>query len=384
MNITREDTGTLTASLKVQVGSVDYEEKVQKTLKEYQKKANMPGFRPGKVPFGLISKMYRKAVILDEVNHLVSEQLQNYIEQNQLKLIGNPLPNREKSSPLDPDNIQDFELYFDIGMFPEFDLPISDKQEADYYNIKANDKMVDEYVMDLRKRYGTHHHHDGESHEETENNASSQEPEHEHEHDHDHHIEPAELNEEFFKMIFPTEEIHDVAAFREKIREGIEKSLVRESDRHFLNTVIEKLVDETKIELPDDFLRKTLRENEENPLSEEQVALQYENFAKSIKWQLIESKLVKDHGVRVEEEEMRNVVKSYFTGNRIIQEDNPEHEERLNKIADSVLSNREEATRLHNQIFDQKLLNYFKSNFTLKQKEIDYDDFVKMITEKQK
>lgn len=359
MNITREETGTLTASLKVVVGREDYEEKVQKTLKDYQRKANMPGFRPGKVPFGMISKMYRKAVMLDEVNHLVTEQLQNYIEQNELRLIGNPLPNREKSSSLDLEESRDLEFTFDIGLSPEFDLEISDQHEADFFTIKANNRMVDEYVADLRKRYGTQ------------------------DHDHDDHIEPAELNEEFFKMIFPGDEIKDEAAFREKIREGIERSLLKESDRHFLNTAIEKLVEETKIELPDGFIRKMLKENEENPLSDEQVEAQYGHFAKSIKWQLIESKLVREHGVRVEEEEVRNVVKGYFSGHNASQEDNPEQADRLNKIVDSVLSNREEATRLHNQMFDQKMLSLFKSKFSLKSKDIDYDDFVKMITEKQ-
>ena len=382
MNITKEETGALTASLKVVVGREDYEDKVQKTLKDYQKKANMPGFRPGKVPFGMISKIYRKAIVLDEVNHLVAERLQNYIEDNQLRLIGNPLPDREKSSTLDQDDTQDFEFCFDIGLSPEFNLDISEKQAADYFIIKANDKMVDEYVTDLRKRYGTHHH-DADSGEETQDIASPKDPEIEHDHEHDDHNEPAELNEEFFKMIFPGDEIKDEAAFREKIREGIERSLLRESDRHFLNTVIEKLVEETKIELPDAFIRKMLKEHEENPLTDEQIETQYDNFARSIKWQLIESKLVREHGVRVEEEEVRDVVRGYFTGNMIPQQDNPEQNERLNKVVDSVLSNREEANRLHNQLFDSKMLNFFKSNMTLNNKDINYDDFVKMITEKQ-
>jgi FKBP-type peptidyl-prolyl cis-trans isomerase (trigger factor) len=356
----------------VTVSKNDYEEKVLKTLKDYQRKSNMPGFRPGKVPFGLVSKMYRKAVMLDEINQLVAENLQQYIEQNQLKLLGNPLPDRDKTPPFDFEDMTEFDFHFDIGMAPEFDLEISKRLKADYYNIKPTDKMVDEYVKDLQKRYGTHHH----DHDEDEQHDENQES------DHEHHIEPAELNESFFRMIFPGEEIKDEAAFREKVRDGIERSLVRESDRFFLNMVTEMLVEDIKIELPDSFIRKMLQENEETQMTAEQVDAQYENFAKSIKWQLIESKLLRDHGLKVEEQEMRNAVRSYFTGNMVNNEENPEQDERLNKIIDSVLSNREEATRLHDQLFDQKMLEFFKSSITLQQKDINYDDFVKKVTDK--
>jgi trigger factor len=394
MNISKEETGLLTASLKVVVSKTDYEEKVLKTLKDYQRKANMPGFRPGHVPFGLVNKMYRKPVMLDEVNHLVAEGLQNYIEENQLRLIGNPLPDRERSASFDLEEMTDYEFYFDIGLAPEFEMDLSGKLNAEYYHIKATAKMVDEYVTDLQKRYGKHHHdHDEETQnvasqpeEQTQNIASQPEEQTQNiasQQDHDHHIEPAELNEEFFQMIFPGEDIKDEATFREKVKEGIERTLVRESDRYFLNEVTQQLVDDTKIGLPDSFIRKMLKENEENQMTDEQIEAQYDNFAKSIKWQLIEGRLMREHGVRVEEEEMRNVVRSYFTGNMVAPEENPEQNERLNKIVDSVLGNKEEATRLHNQLFDQKMLDFFKSNTTLEDKDISYDDFVKMVTDKQ-
>lgn len=381
MNISKEETGLLTASIKVAVSKQDYEESVNKTLKDYQRKANMPGFRPGKVPYGLITKMYGKPVLLDEVNKLVSESLQNYIAENDLKLIGNPLPDREKSE-MNLDEMTDFEFYFDIGLAPEFNLEISEKRNANYYNIKATDKMVKEYIVDLQKRYGIHHHEEQKDEDSTGEPQNTLPAEEDRDHDHDHHIEPAELNEEFFKKIFPLDDIKEVATFREKIREGIERSLVRESDQHFLNEVIEDLVKGTPIDLPDSFIRKMLKENDENNMTDEQIDAQYDNFARSIKWQLIESRIMKDHGIHVEEEEMRNVVRSYFTGNIAQQEDNPERNERLNQIVDSVLSNREEATRLHNQLFDKKMMDFFKSSLNLKTRDINYDDFVKMITER--
>jgi trigger factor len=142
MQITKEDTGKLTASVRLLIGKEDYEAKVMKTLKDYQHKTNMPGFRPGKVPFGLVSKMYRKGVLLDEINHLLSENLQKYIEENEIKLIGNPLPNKDKAASLDLDTQTEFEFYFDIGLAPEFNLDLSENISVDYLKITATEKIM--------------------------------------------------------------------------------------------------------------------------------------------------------------------------------------------------------------------------------------------------
>jgi trigger factor len=364
MHITKEDTGSLTASIKLQISREDYDEKVTKTLKEYQRKANMPGFRPGKVPFGMVSKMYRKGVLLDEINHLLAESLQNYIEESKLRLIGNPIPNKEKASNLDLETQSEFEFYFDIGLAPEFELNLSDHISVDYFNIKATEKMIDEQVHELQHRTKNHEHKEG----------------HEGEEAHDEAL--PELNESFFDQVFPGQEIKDEQAFRTKIKEMIEQSLIKESERFFLNTVIEKLVKDSAFELPDDFLKKMIRENDEHKLSDEEIDAQYVNFANSMRWQLIESRIIQENNLRVEESEMRNVVKSYFTGHLVNTEEDPEHDERLNKIVDSVLSNKEESNRLHDQLFDQKLLGLFKSKLKLESKDVDYDEFVKMVTEK--
>lgn len=364
MQITREETGTLTATVKLLISRDDYEDKVTKALRDYQRKANMPGFRPGKVPFGMVSKMYRKGVLLDEINHLIAENLQNYIEESQLKLIGNPVPNKEKASAIDLDSQSDFEFFFDIGLSPEFEVDLSENFVVDYLTIKATEKMIDENVEELRHRSKNHLHtesHEGEEHP----------PE-----------ELPELNEDFFNQVFPGQEIKDIASFRVKIKEAVEQSLIKESERFFLNSVIEKLVKETRLDLPDDFLRKMIRENDEHKLTEEEIEKQYPNYASSIRWQLIEGKIVRDYNLRVDENEMRNVVKSYFSGHVVNSEDDPEHDERLNKIVDSVLSNKEEASRLHDQLFDQKLLDFFKNKLKLETREVDYDEFVKMVTQK--
>lgn len=368
MEILKEDTGALTASVKIMITKEDYEDKVNKTLKEYQRKANIPGFRPGKVPFGMVSKMYRKGVLLDEINHLLSENLQKYIDDNKLDILGNPLPNKEKAAAFDIDNQSDFEFVFDLGLKPEFTLDLASFGSIDYYKITATEKMIDEQVHELQHRLYHHDH-----------------PEKEGEHaedEHHHDEELPELDEAFFDKVFPGAEVKDVESFRLKIKESLESSLAKESERFFMNSAIEKLIKETQFDLPDDFLRKSIRETNEKEVTDEQFDTQYSNFTNSLRWQLIEYKLIEDHNIRIGEEEMRNVVKGYFSGYSTNSAEDPEQEERLNKIADSVLNNEQEANRLHDQLFDQKMLAFLKSNLKTGNQEITYDDFIKMVTQK--
>ena len=385
MHIEKEETGNLTATIKITVGREDYDEKVNKTLKDYQRKASMPGFRPGKVPFGMISKMYRKGVLLDEINHLISHKLQDYVEENQLRLIGNPLPDTERSANIDLDNQSEFDFFFDIGIAPECTPEVSDKTSVDYFKIKATDKMVDEYVTDLRRRYHKHITEQEKTEKAVDDASAESEMQANAEEQAEKDLDPAdlpEMNEEFFKQVFPGEDIGDEAAFREKVRESIETSLVKESERYFLNDAIEKLVENTPVELPGDFIQKLLIQNNEQEKSEEELEKQLENFSRSIKWQLIESQIVKEYDLSVKEEEMRNVVKAYFTGHMASQEESPEQTERLDQIVNSVLGNKEEASRLHDQLFEKKLLDLFKDKLKLEHKDIPYDEFVNLVTQK--
>lgn len=153
MNITREDQGDLTATLKVEVTKEDYQEKVNEQLKDYKKKANMPGFRPGKVPVGMIKKMYGRAVIADEVNKLISEELLKYIQDNDIKILGNPMPNNEKTPAVDWNVQEEFEFYFDIGLYPEFEVDL-ESIVVDYFAVKATDEDIDSAIENMQTRFG--------------------------------------------------------------------------------------------------------------------------------------------------------------------------------------------------------------------------------------
>src|SRR5664279_5211237 len=125
--------------MKLSVGKEDYEERVNKTLNDYRRKANMPGFRPGKVPASLINKMYRKSVVADEINKLVSEKINEYLKAEDIHVLGDPMPNETENKPIDWDNDTDFEFVFDLGLAPEFDSTLSKKDKIAFYEITPDD-----------------------------------------------------------------------------------------------------------------------------------------------------------------------------------------------------------------------------------------------------
>ena len=158
MNITKESTGDLTALITVEINENDYADKVKSGLNDYRKKANIPGFRAGKVPFGIVNKMYGKAVLGEEVNKILSEKLNTYITENKLNLLGNPLPSLEKEDKVDLENDKDFTFYFDIAYSPEINLELNEKIKSNYFDIEVSDKMTDDYVLDIQSRFGEHTH----------------------------------------------------------------------------------------------------------------------------------------------------------------------------------------------------------------------------------
>jgi trigger factor len=154
MNIVRNDIDAVNATVTVQVSKADYAEKVEKTLKEYKRKANVPGFRPGMVPVGLLKKMYGKSILAEEVNKVMSDALNNYLKENNVNILGELLPNETDQKPIDFDTQEDFEFMFDMAVAPEFDVTLSQKDKVDYYDITVDDKMIEDQIKNHQGRLG--------------------------------------------------------------------------------------------------------------------------------------------------------------------------------------------------------------------------------------
>lgn len=154
MNITQENTDKLNAILNVQVVESDYAERVEKVLRDYRRQAKVDGFRPGKVPMGIIKKLYHTPVLVDEVNKLVSESLFNYLKENNVNILGEPLPHKDEEQKIDFEKDKEFEFKFDLGLAPELSLELSAKDKVPLYKIKVDKKQQDEYKEQLLQRFG--------------------------------------------------------------------------------------------------------------------------------------------------------------------------------------------------------------------------------------
>ena len=154
MNVSLQNIDKVSALLTVKLEKADYQEKVDKSLKHFRQKAQVPGFRPGMVPMSLVKKMYGKSVLAEEVNKVLSEVVYKYIQDNKVNILGEPLPNEEKQKEIDFDTMEEFEFLFDIALSPEFKVEVDAKDEVDYYTIDVTEEMVNNQVKAYTQRNG--------------------------------------------------------------------------------------------------------------------------------------------------------------------------------------------------------------------------------------
>lgn len=446
MNITREDIGNLNAVLKVELTPADYQDKVEKTLKEYQRKANLPGFRPGKVPFGVVKKMYGGSITAEELNKTVSESLNTYIQENNLEILGSPMAMVDEPLDIDVVNPKNVTFKFELGIQPEINIEINNEIAVDYTKITVSDEMVDRYLVDIRKRYSNQTSTDVstagcrlsgtfvelENGEVKENGITKEasllidvvkdealksqfigltvgsvvvfNPMTAFENATDvaamlginredaevltsdfnytvseiSLMEEAELNEEFFAKLYPADAITTLEDFRERIRLDAAGTFVQESDKLFMDKVVHTLIDKANLELPDAFLKRWIVDSNEGKVTAEQVEAEYANYSTSVKWQLIENKLILAHDLKVTEEDIRDHYRAMF---RFSEEMDDDTKMRIDTILDSFMKNKEEVRKINDQLHDKKLLDLFKSVLTLNTKEVSYEDFIKLATE---
>lgn len=156
MKVTLNKTDNVNGIIAIELEKNDYQGNVDKSLNQFRQRANIPGFRPGRVPKGIIQKMYGKSILADEINKLVSNELYNYIKDNGLNILGEPLPNEEEQKTIDFDKDENFEFKFDIALAPEFELPLNKRDSLTYYNVKVEDDLLDKQIDAYKQNYGTY------------------------------------------------------------------------------------------------------------------------------------------------------------------------------------------------------------------------------------
>ncbi len=438
MKITKEDIDALNSVVKIDITANDYQEKVDTQLHDYRKKANIPGFRKGHVPMSLVKKQYGKSVMIDEVNKLLQESLNKFLVEEKLDVLGNPLPKMKENFSWDEDQ---FSFEFELGLAPDFEVNLKPKKAITGYKIIADDKMINTQIDNIKEQYGkliTQA-----SIEENSNVTGTfvnEEKEIEKKstfklekikgkanlkkfvgakvgdtielkskglfadehmlmnvlglsHDEGHDFEApltfsieeitqtelAELNQDVFDKIFGAGLIKSEEEFKNRLKEDAEKQFGSQSDQQLLNAVTESLIENTKFDLPGEFLKKWLAVSGEKPMTAEQAGEEYERSEKGLRYQLIEGKLMTDHKMQITYDDLKEYTKGFVRAQMAQFGDNKIEDKELDDIVNRVLSNQEEVKRLSDQLKNEKLLKFFKENIKLKTKEVTYEDFIKEV-----
>jgi trigger factor len=448
MNITQETIDDLNAVISIKVEPQDYQNKVKSVLNNYRKSAAIPGFRKGHVPFGMVKKMYGESVMADEINKLLNEKLYEYIQQEKIEVLGNPIPSKDdeqKESLIDGES---YEFKYDIGLSPQFEVNLNGKTKIDYSRIKVDDELLDKYVTDLTRRYGSMKDVDvvGESdmvngeldeldeagnkveggiHSHTSiaidylETAKSKkalvgkkkgdtlviDPRDYSKGDDDlatmlhikkeevanvsnkfqltisriHELTPSEVNQEFFDKIFGPEQVKSEEEFRSKLGEDLAKTLESDSDRLFLKDLQGKLKDKLKVQLPEEFLQRWM-EMSNKDLDVEELKRDWEKVADNMVWQLIESRIIKETETQVTQEEAMTRTKDMFKSQMASYGSEIDDEDLENAARNYLTKNQQDAENIYQQLYSEKLLKHYKETVSLKEKEVSFDDFVKLAT----
>lgn len=435
MDIKKKDVDALNAVVTVVISKDDYQEKVTKVLNNYKKTANIPGFRKGHIPMGMVKKQYGKGVLVEEVNKLLQEGLHNFLTQEKLDVLGNPLPKNETEINWDND---EFTFEFDLGLSPSFKVDVA-KKSVTAYKIVADKEMLANQVKSIRKQYGTlKSKTQVEKGDEITGTFTNPEKEIDksttleldslkgktqikaltgakpgdvislntkgmfaQEQDNQKHFgvsvedakglsvevsfkidevntrEMADLNQELFDKLFGEGNVTSEKALKEKIKEDAEKQFAQQSDQKMLNDVVESLIENTKFDLPKDFLERWIQVSGENPMTPDEAKAEYARSEKGLRYQLIEGKLRAEHNLQVSFDELKAHALEMIKGQMAQFGQLDPSEEELNNIASRIMSNQEEVKRLSEQLNSSKLLDFFKENAKLKIKEVSYDKFIK-------
>ncbi|MFL5754561.1 MAG: trigger factor [Bacteroidia bacterium] len=441
MNISKELIDDLNAVVTIKVGPEDYENKVTDALKRVQRQAAMPGFRPGKVPSGLIKKQYGRSILVDELNKILNDTIHNYINENKIDILGNPLPKTDTA--VDWDNQKEFTFNYDLGLAPQFEVEISDQISFDYHVVKVDDALIDKYIKDVKRNYGQPSNPEvagendvlfvdinelgddgnivaggifkstsigldriknetvkakllGAKKEDkivvnckelyetpidlgiglgvdkevaetlncdlqlTVKNIAR--------------LQDAELNQELFDRIYGEGKVNSEEEFRNKIKEELAMMFVQDQDRRLQSDIEKTLVEKYNPQLPEGFLKRWLIAVNEKPITMEQVEAEFDNYAAAMKWKLIENKIIKKYELSVSAEEAREEAKRYVRG-QYSRYGQVADEKDVENIANSILSKEQEAQKIFEGIYSQKVLGLFKTKAKLNTIEVGYNEF---------
>ena len=445
MHVVRKDLDALNGQLIVEITPDDYTQKVKNNLEKYRKTAKIPGFRPGHTPFAVIEKRFGKAVLAEELNQLAHDGLNRYIQENQLNLLGNPIPSAQSPMEGSLDQPGLFRFSFDIGLPSAFDYESVLKSGVEYHTVRVDDKLINQQIEDLRRRYGKlisveesgekdllmgvfrelqedgTVKEDGIQHtttltieflpnaeaksllvgkkpgdqialdpslvaKDTADKASLLGLTAETLPAHTEHfrfeitevkrMEMAELDSTLFEKLFPDGSITQEDQLKERVKKDLDSMFERDADRLMTRKVYEHLLSEVQIAFPEDFLKRWIKMSASTPIADEDIEKEFEDYLKSLKWQLIQSKIFKDSNIRLSFEEVIAFTKGLIASNYAQYGIPAPEDKELEASARELLAKKDQANSIYDQLAEEKLTQFFKGHASLKIKPLSYDDFM--------
>ena len=432
MNVTRKDVDALNAVITVDINQDDVAYKVEQVLNDYRKRADIPGFRKGNVPMGVIKKQYGRAVMVDEVNKMLQSSLNDFLNEEKISILGNPLP-----VPVDNVdwNAASFSFDFELGLTPNVEVMLPNRKAVTRYEIQADEKFVNVQLERLQKQYGTlvptedvtpdteltvSVSYEGE---EDQKNATFTASELKSKkalnafkkaaigevvafstkglfkevHVLRRLMETlpkkavtlsltlkernnrtlADLDQEFFDKVFSKDTIKSVTDCKEKLKADAMGHFETQANQKFINDMTEHLIDNTKFSLPDAFLKKWMQTAGENPITAEEAEAEYTKSERGLRYQLIESKLMQEHDLQITREEVEAFAKDLIKKQMVQYGRKDIQEEEITEIAVRILGNQEEVKRISDQVMSEKMRQLFLEKGNIKVKKLSYDNFIK-------
>ncbi len=447
--VTRENIGNLHDKLTVKLNREDYIPGFEKALKSYSKNANIPGFRKGMVPAGMIKKMYGASIFVDEVLRNAGSELDKYLQENKLEIFAQPLGMESATEQkLDMNNPADFEFAFEVGLKPEFNIdPLNGNHKLDKYKVTVTDAMIDEEIEKIAIKAGNMTHPDTVTSEDNVVNVVFEESDAagnvveggirkensllvkyftktlqdqlmgKKAEDHivfqvgtsfdekllpaiirDLEMDPqdaaakekyfkmsisqvglierAALDEKLFNDVYPNQNIATEADFRNKLREEIGNYWDIQSKNRLHNEIFETLVHETNIDLPIAFLKRWMQKGGEKEKTFEEVEAEFSSFDHQLRWTLISDKLIRENGIEVSMDELKDFARQQIMGYYGVQ--NGDDAAWLAPVVENMMKDEKYLDNTYRQLITDKLLTWCESKFQLNEKEVALDEFVSL------
>jgi trigger factor len=436
MKVSKKDIDKLNSIISIDIEKNDFESNVENVLKDYRKRANIPGFRKGHTPIGLIKKQYGLSVKVDEINKLIQKGLSDYLSNEKLAILGNPVPVEKNNIDWNADKLT---FDFEIGLSPKLEVSLKNKKAIPSFEIDVDKKMIDDQIKNIQNQYGKLLAQNRiEDDFEINGNFKNEDFEIDNksnfklkdikgksnkellkkltigdsvelktkglftkDSDLTFHLKiddqkkdeikvvnfslteinkrvPADLDQELFDKLFGKNSIKSVTELKDKLKKDAESNFANQTDQKLLNDITEHLIDNTKFELPDKFLKKWMQTAGEKKLTEQEANEEYEKSEKGLRYQLIEAKIIEQNDIKIDHIKIKDFAKELIKSQMKQYGQNSPEEKELESIAQRILSNKDEVKRISDQLLSKELLELFKNNLKFKKNKVSYEKFIEM------